>query len=104
MTADTEAEFSSNVTVNHLVAKVTLNSLSVNFTGTGHASATFKPLEVFLINVPDELTMEYDGTNYTPTGLTLTNLYQGENHDWTAHASADKRDQRFRQYAPGHQG
>ena len=91
VTADTETEFSSNVTVNHLVAKVTLNSLSVNFTGTGHASATFKPLEVFLINVPDELTMEYDGTNYTPTGLTLTNLYQGENHDWTAHASADKR-------------
>lgn len=91
VTAETETEFSSNVTVNHLVAKVTLNSLSVNFTGTGHASATFKPLEVFLINVPDELTMEYDGTNYTPTGLTLANLYQGENHDWTAHASAGKR-------------
>ena len=86
VTADTETEFSSNVTVNHLVAKVTLNSLSVNFTGTGHASATFKPLEVFLINVPDELTMEYDGTNYAPTGLALTNLYQGEADTWSGNA------------------
>ena len=86
VTADTETEFSSNVTVNHLVAKVTLNSLSVNFTGTGHASATFKPLEVFLINVPDELTMEYDGTNYTPTGLALANLYQGEADTWSGNA------------------
>lgn len=86
VTADTETEFSSNVTVNHLVAKVTLNSLSVNFTGTGHASATFKPLEVFLINVPDELTMEYDGTNYTPTGLAPTSLYQGEADTWSGNA------------------
>ena len=91
VTANTSTEFSSDVSVNHLVAKVTLNSLSVDFTATGHTSATFKPLEVFLINVPDELTMEYDGTDYTPTGLTLTNLYQGENHDWSAHASAAKR-------------
>lgn len=86
VTADTETEFSSNVTVNHLVAKVTLNSLSVDFTSTGHTSATFKPLEVFLINVPDELTMEYDGTNYTPTGLTLANLYQGEADTWSENA------------------
>lgn len=86
VTADTETEFSSNVTVNHLVAKVTLNSLSVDFTSTGHTSATFKPLEVFLINVPDELTMEYDGTNYTPTGLTLAHLYQGEADTWSENA------------------
>lgn len=91
VTANSSVEFSSDVTVKHLVAKVTLNSLSVDFTSTGHTSATFKPLEVFLINVPDELTMEYDGTNYTPTGLTLANLYQGENYDWSAHASASKR-------------
>jgi len=86
VTADTETEFSSNVTVNHLVAKVTLNSLSVDFTGTGHASATFKPLEVFLINVPDELTMQYDGTTYAPTGLALTKLYQGEADTWSGNA------------------
>jgi len=71
-------EYAANVTMKHMVAKVTLNSLSVNFASTGHPDATFKPLEVFLINVPSEMTLEFDGTDYDPTGLTYTTLYQGE--------------------------
>ena len=71
-------QYAANVTMKHMVAKVTLNSLSVNFASTGHPDATFKPLEVFLINVPSEMTLEFDGTDYDPTGLTYTMLYQGE--------------------------
>lgn len=71
-------QFVADVTLKHMVAKVSLNSLAVNFASTGHVNATFKPLEVFLINVPSQMTLEFDGTDYNPTGLTYTTLYQGE--------------------------
>lgn len=48
--------FSASVDVYHMVSKITLRSLSVNFSATGaYSAATFKPTAVFLSNVPDKL-------------------------------------------------
>jgi hypothetical protein len=49
-------EFEANVDVYHMVAKVTLQSLYVDFDETGaYKNATFTPTEVFMYNVPDKL-------------------------------------------------
>ena len=84
--------FEASVTVKHLVAKVTLASLSVDFTGTGHTAASFTPEQVFLINVPGKLDMQFaaDGT-YQYAAEDLSALYQGEADSWTGNAAADKR-------------
>lgn len=48
--------FSADVTVYHMVAKITLKSLNVNFSATGaYSAATFTPTEVFMSNVPEKL-------------------------------------------------
>ena len=46
--------FSATVSLNHLVAKISLNSLSCDFSGTAHTSASFRPTQLFLINVPEK--------------------------------------------------
>lgn len=51
--------FTANVPVKHLVAKVTLESLSVDFDQDGsYSQAKFTPTAFFLINVPDKLFFE----------------------------------------------
>lgn len=48
--------FTAAVDVYHMVSKITLNSLSVNFDVNGaYKNATFTPTEVFMSNVPDKL-------------------------------------------------
>lgn len=57
------------VSVYHLVSKISLNSLSVAFDANGaYSAATFTPTEVFLLNVPNKLTVSPVGsvaTTYT---------------------------------------
>ncbi|BCS84181.1 hypothetical protein prwr041_00740 [Prevotella herbatica] len=71
------SSYEANVDVYHMVAKVTLNSLSVNFSAAGaYKNATFKPTEVFMSNVPDALDF-YPASSYS-TFATYTNLCQGQ--------------------------
>jgi hypothetical protein len=54
--AGTSPDFTADVKVYHMVAKITLKSLSVNFDANGaYSNATFTPTEVFMSNVPDKL-------------------------------------------------
>ena len=53
------ATFKADVTVIRMVAKVTLASLTANFTESLHPNAKFKLTEVFLLNVPDATDLQY---------------------------------------------
>ena len=57
----------------NLVSKVTLEDLSVSFTGP-YASATFTPEEIFLLNVPDKLAFSATGQASTSTYLNGTDI------------------------------
>ncbi|WP_024993737.1 fimbrial protein [Phocaeicola paurosaccharolyticus] len=64
-----ESGLKATVLVYHLVSKISLNSLSVAFDAYGaYSAATFTPTEVFLLNVPNKLTVSPVGsvaTTYT---------------------------------------
>ena len=80
---ETSTAFTASVDVYHMVAKITLNSLKVNFSGTGtggYKDATFTPTEVFMSNVPDVLDFYPVDANMTSYSkfATYTNLCQGE--------------------------
>ena len=80
--AGSSPSFSADVTVYHMVAKITLKSLSVNFSTTGaYPAATFTPTEVFMSNVPDALdfypVVDANMTSYSKFA-TSSNLCQGE--------------------------
>jgi hypothetical protein len=80
--AGSSPSFSADVTVYHMVAKITLKSLSVNFSTTGaYPAATFTPTEVFMSNVPDALdfypVVDANMTSYSKFA-TSSKLYQGE--------------------------
>lgn len=82
----TGTTFSSTISVKHLTAKVTLQSLKVDFAADGpYSQASFTPTEIFLYSVPDGLKFnDYDPyiappSNYftgetTPTGTTITSV------------------------------
>lgn len=65
-------DFTADVTVKHLTAKVTLESLSVDFDANGpYSDASFTPTEIFLYSVPDGL--QFDDSNpYISTSSYLT--------------------------------
>lgn len=67
------------VTVKHMLAKVSLESIAVDFkAGSAYANAEFTPVAVFLINVPDKM----DFTNDVwKSGVSFL-------HGWSADASA----------------
>lgn len=88
---DTDGNFSATVNLRHLVAKVALNSLSVDFSATAHTSASFTPEAIFLINVPEKIDMQITATGGYCYAPTITNYYQGEADSWTSHASASQR-------------
>lgn len=71
--AGSNSTFSATVKVKNLVSKVTLEDLSVSFTGP-YASATFTPEEIFLLNVPDKLAFSTTGQASTSTYLNGTNI------------------------------
>ena len=78
----TSTSFEADVSVYHMVAKITLKSLSVNFSTTGaYKDAVFTPTEVFMSNVPDALdfypVVDANMTSYSKFA-TYTNLCQGE--------------------------
>lgn len=73
--AGSNSTFSATVKVKNLVSKVTLEDLSVSFTGP-YASATFTPEEIFLLNVPDKLAFSDKGQASTSTYLNGTNIDQ----------------------------
>ena len=70
------SNYAASVNVYHLVAKITLSSLTEAFDASGSFSgATFTPTEVFMYNVPNELCDDYETT---PWLVTPTTWYQGE--------------------------
>ncbi len=80
--SESTTEFTASVDVYHMVAKITLKSLSVNFSTTGaYKDATFTPTAIFMSNVPDKLGFypvdATDLTNY-PTFADPGILQQGE--------------------------
>ena len=71
--AGSSSTFTATVKVKNLVSKVTLEDLSVSFTGP-YASATFTPEEIFLLNVPNKLAFSATGQASTSTYLNGTNI------------------------------
>ena len=88
---DSEGNFSATVNLRHLVAKVALNSLKVDFSQTLHTSATFTPEAIFLINVPEKIDMQVDADGNYQYQPTVTYFYQGEADNWSTDASANQR-------------
>ena len=73
--AGSSSTFSATVNVKNLVSKVTLEDLSVSFTGGPYASATFTPEKLFLLNVPNKLAFSTTGqATSTSTYLNGTNM------------------------------
>ncbi|WP_018464079.1 hypothetical protein [Segatella paludivivens] len=65
----TTPAYKADVDVYHMVAKVTLQSLYVDFDATGaYKDATFTPTEVFMYNVPDKL-------DFYPAKTTTSYIY-----------------------------
>lgn len=62
----TNGTFTASVDVQHQLAKITLDNLSVDFAQDGpYKSATFKPTEFFLVNVPENLAFNKEAVNGT---------------------------------------
>ena len=67
--------YTATVNVEHMLTKVTLNSLGVDFSQSTTPNASFTPEQVFLTNVPDNVTIDNTGaiTQDAPA-----NWYMGE--------------------------
>ena len=82
------------VTVKHMLAKVSLESLGVDFkAGSAYANAEFTPVAAFLINVPDKMDFTTDVWN---SGASLL-------HGWSAYDVSDATNCTFN-YATGNTG
>ena len=71
--------YTANINVYHLVSKVSLQSIKVDFTKNSvYQNATFQPTEIFMANVPDKLglSMANSATSYKFT--TPENYVSGE--------------------------
>ena len=80
------------VTVKHMLAKVSLESLGVDFkAGSAYANAEFTPVAVFLINVPDKMDFTTEVWN---SGAALL-------HGWSAYDASDATNCTF-DYVTGH--
>ena len=83
-----------NVTVKHMLAKVSLESLGVDFkAGSAYANAEFTPVAAFLINVPDKMDFTTDVWNSSAALL----------HGWSAYDTSDATNCTFN-YAAGNTG
>lgn len=71
--AGSNSTFTAAVSVRNLVSRVTLEDLSVSFTGP-YANATFTPEEIFLLNVPNKLAFSTTGQASTSTYLNGTKI------------------------------
>lgn len=82
------------VTVKHMLAKVSLESLGVYFkAGSAYANAEFTPVAAFLINVPDKMNFTTDVWNSSAVLL----------HGWSAYDTNDATNCTFN-YATGNAG
>ena len=76
-------KWESTVTVHHLVSKVTLASLSVDFSTTKHTAASFTPTEIFLVGVPDKINLDMNDGTYAFRQGAYAGYYQGESTNAT---------------------
>lgn len=77
--AGSGSSFTANVSVIHMIAKVSLTELKVDFkAGSAYADAEFTPKAVFLINVPNSL--QFDNNNAWTTSA-------GYEHGWGTFAT-----------------
>lgn len=76
----TDGVYTANVDVAHLVAKVTLASLTVDFDDdAAHDGYTsFTPTQIFLINVPEKLDLQVNADNTYQYAPSIATYYQGE--------------------------
>lgn len=82
------------VTVKHMLAKVSLESLGVDFkAGSAYANAEFTPVAAFLINVPDK--MDFTTAVWNSSAALL--------HGWSAYDTSDATNCTF-SYAAGNTG
>lgn len=77
------SSFSASVDVYHMLAKVTLNSLMVDFKADGpYKSAEFTPTAFFMINVPEDFQFNGTVTNKLKEAWTsTTTMYHAWNKD-----------------------
>ena len=74
------SEAGDKVAVKHMLAKVSLESLKVDFqAGSAYANAEFTPVAAFLINVPDKMNFTKDVWKSDAALL----------HGWSAYAASD---------------
>lgn len=79
------SSFTASVSVIHMIAKVSLTSLKVDFkAGSAYADAEFTPKAVFLINVPNSF--QFDNTTDTNGDLKAW-LSAGYEHGWGTFAT-----------------
>ena len=79
------SSFNASVSVIHMIAKVSLTSLKVDFkAGSAYADAEFTPKAVFLINVPNSF--QFDNTTDTNGDLKAW-LSAGYEHGWGTFAT-----------------
>ena len=75
------SNFTANVSVIHMIAKVSLTELKVDFkAGSAYADAEFTPKAVFLINVPTKF--QFDNTTDTNGDYNNAWLSAGYEHGW----------------------
>ena len=80
------SSFTANVSVIHMIAKVSLTSLNVDFkAGSAYAGAEFTPKAVFLINVPT--TFQFDNTPDSNNDYNNAWLSAGYEHGWGTFAT-----------------
>lgn len=80
------SSFTANVSVIHMIAKVSLTSLKVDFkAGSAYADAAFTPKAVFLINVPT--TFQFDNTPDSNHDYNNAWLSAGYEHGWGTFAT-----------------
>ena len=76
ITNPSTGNYEASVQVDHMLTKVTLNSLGVDFSQSTTPNAIFQPEQVFLVNVPDNIGINATGSAFTQTAP--TNWYFGE--------------------------
>ena len=69
--------YTATVNVDHMLTKVTLNSLGVDFSRSATPNASFQPEQVFLVNVPDNIGIT-GGTTNAISQVAPDKYYQGE--------------------------
>ena len=80
------SSFTANVTVIHMIAKVSLTELKVDFkAGSAYADAQFTPKAVFLINVPK--TFQFDNSTDAQGDYNNAWLSEGYEHGWGTFAT-----------------